>query len=780
MNALRRLAGPAASLPPLELWGGLECTVNRVGDTYFSQLERNGHATRLDDLERFASLGIKALRYPVLWERTAPGALEDADWSWADARVPALRELGIRPILGLLHHGSGPAHTHLLDPGFAPGLARFAGAVARRYPWVQDYTPVNEPLTTARFSALYGVWYPHRKDDASFVRALVNQCRAVVLSMQAIREANPRARLVQTDDLGHTRGTEQMADVVAFYNERRWLCWDLLCGRVDEAHPLWRWLRDAGVAAAELHWFRDHPCPPDVIGVNHYVTGDRWLDHRTERYPARYHGGPPHRRFADIEAARAVADPPQGLAPLLESAWQRYGRPLAVTEAHIDTTREGQLRWLDEIWQAAQAARAKGADVQAVTVWALLGSYDWNSLVTCCEGYYEPGPFDARSEPPRPTALAGLMRELASRGEGSHPVLAGNGWWRRPGRFFCEPVAARAEAGATEAQRESGPPLLITGAAGTLGRAFERVCEQRHLRAVAATRTRLDIGDEDAIARVLDEVRPWAVVNCSGYVRIDDAEHEPARCLRENSAGAAALARACARRGIALLSFSTDQVFDGRSARPYVESDPVAPLNVYGRSKARAEQALLAAGGSPLVVRTSAFFGPWDAHNFLTVGLRALSEGQEFHAADDIVVTPTYVPDLVRACLDLLIDGATGIWHLAHAEPVTWAEFLRRAAEQVRVPPASLRALPNEALRLRAARPAYAALGSERACGLMPSLEDALERFCAAWRAERAELCLPALVVPSAAVRKTGLDFGRADPQMLVATSAITPVRNDA
>ena len=128
--------------PTLELWGGVECTVNRVGDVYFDQLERSGHTTRTDDLDRFAELGIRALRYPVLWERTAPDGPELADWTWPDERLERLRELGIRPIVGLVHHGSGPPSTSLLDPGFPEGLARFARAVAERYPWVEDYTPV--------------------------------------------------------------------------------------------------------------------------------------------------------------------------------------------------------------------------------------------------------------------------------------------------------------------------------------------------------------------------------------------------------------------------------------------------------------------------------------------------------------------------------------------------------------------------------------------------------------------------------------------------------------
>ena len=114
-----------------EVWGGVECTVNRVGDNYFDQLERSGHRDRLADLDRFASLGFKTLRYPILLERVAPNGLKEADWTWPDQRVTRLRELGITPIAGLVHHGSGPRHTSLLDPSFPLLLAEYAGAVAR-------------------------------------------------------------------------------------------------------------------------------------------------------------------------------------------------------------------------------------------------------------------------------------------------------------------------------------------------------------------------------------------------------------------------------------------------------------------------------------------------------------------------------------------------------------------------------------------------------------------------------------------------------------------------
>jgi dTDP-4-dehydrorhamnose reductase len=721
---------PASS--PLQLWGGLECTVNRVRDQYFSQMERNGHAERLQDLERFASLGIRAVRYPVLWERIAPDGIEAADWSWPDERLPVLQQLGVTPIVGLVHHGSGPRHTSLVSPDFAEKLAAYAGAVARRYPWVEYWTPVNEPCTTARFSGLNGVWYPHGDSEDQFIRALVNQCRAIVLSMRAIRAVNPEAKLVQTDDLSRTYGTPEMTEIANFFNERRWLAWDMLCGKIDPGHALWDYLLENGADADELLWFKDNPCPPDIIGVNYYITSERWLDHRPERYPESHrtqYRGVPH---ADIECPRVLATPTPGIGPLLQETWDRYGLPVAVTEAHIDANREDQLRWLVEIWNAARKVQQGGADIRAVTVWALLGSFDWNCLVTACHGYYEPGPFDVRGPQPRPTAVANLMRELASGRPLSHPVLQGQGWWRRPGRFLAKPVATRtavADIAERSAFRSTFPqPILITGATGTLGRAFARICERRNLACHVLTRQEMDIADPASVEAAIVRFKPWAIINAGGYVRVDDAEGDIERCMRENAHGPTVLALAAIRHALRFMTFSSDLVFDGTQGRPYVESDKAAPLGVYGRSKADAERRVLDSDPQALVIRTSAFFGPWDEHNFVTQALGALDAGRPFAAASDQVTSPTYVPDLVNACLDLLIDRECGIWHLTNGAAMSWADLARRACAAAGIDDGRLEERTTGELGLRAARPRNSAMSSERGL-LLPSFDDALARY---------------------------------------------------
>lgn len=705
---------------PLELWAGPECTVNRVGDRFKDQLAQSGFDHRIDDLDRLAGLGITRMRFPLLWERTERerGRL---DWAWADARVARLRELGVAPIAGLVHHGSGPAWTDLLDPAFPELLAAYAAAVAERFAHIDAWTPVNEPLTTARFSGLYGLWYPHRRDDAGFVQALLNQMRATVLAMQAIRRVNPVAMLVQTEDMGRTTSSPDLQYQADFDNLRRWLSFDLLTGRVGPAHGLWDYLRQAGASEEQLLWFVRHPCPPDIVGINSYLTSERHLDSDTARYPAHCIGGNGRQAYADVDAVRVLGAPVGSFQARLREASERYGLPLAITEVHLGCSREEQLRWLHQAWKGASQLRDEGIDVRAVTCWAAFGSFDWNSLVTRDDGHYEPGLWDLRSDPPRRTALASLAAGLAAGQPPDHPALDSPGWWQRPERLKYPPL------GEVQGEALTGRPLLITGATGTLGQAFARLCQLRGLPHHLLCRAEMDVADPASVQAALETWKPWAVVNTAGFVRVDDAEHDP-RQWRENVIGPQVLAGACARHGIRLVGFSSDLVFDGAKQQPYVEGDAAQPLNAYGRAKLEAERLMLLLQPDALVVRAAAFFGPWDRHNFVTCALRALGRGERWPAACDQWVSPTYVPDLVHGALDLLVDGESGIWHLANRGTVSWSELACMAAEAARLDTALVQHLPGASMGQQARRPRYSALGSERGL-LLPRLEDGMQRY---------------------------------------------------
>jgi dTDP-4-dehydrorhamnose reductase len=251
---------------------------------------------------------------------------------------------------------------------------------------------------------------------------------------------------------------------------------------------------------------------------------------------------------------------------------------------------------------------------------------------------------------------------------------------------------------------------------------------ERGLNFVGLSRHELDVTDPRAVAEAIRVHNPWAVVNAAGYVRVDEAERDWKRCHRTNVTGTSVVASACAAADVQLLVFSSDLIFDGSIARPYLESDAPCPLNDYGRSKLLAEQAALESYPQALIARTSAFFGPWDQYNFLTTTLRQLREGRTVFAADDWTISPTYVVDLVHRCLDLLVDRASGIWHLSNDGTISWSNFAKMAARAKGLNAQAVIGCSGRDLGLPAQRPHYSALGSCRG-RLLPALADAVERY---------------------------------------------------
>jgi dTDP-4-dehydrorhamnose reductase len=719
------------SSPPVELWGGIECTHARIGARRFDQLDRSGHLSRPGDLDLIADLGISALRYPVLWERVAPdGDLATADWAWTDERLGRLRELGVRPIAGLLHHGNGPSDVDLLDPAFPERFAAFAAAVAERYPWIDAYLPINEPLTTARFCGLYAFWYPHRADAASFARILHHQLRGSILAMEAIRDVNPDATFIQNEDIGKVHATPTLAYEAEVQNERRWLTFDLLAGRVTAEHPMWATLAE-GISTPELEAYAASPFPPDVVGFDHYVTSERFLDEALEPYPTRYHAGNERHVYADVEAVWSLSEGPVGVERLLQEAWDRYRMPIALTEVHLGGTREEQIRWLVESYEAAVAVCARGGDVRAVTAWSLLGMYDWNTLLMDPSGFYESGAFDVRGGTVRRTALADTIAALARGDSYAHPVLAVPGWWRRPERliFRHEQAPAPEEAAAGEvrtshgvvdperadvhtvgrdapSRRSPGPRLALVTNGGAIADAFRTACASRGLPV-----EEIEVGagaDPVWVHDAVSSVAPWGVIDAVGFaggIGVTYEEQVLGRGLRDRDVASsvathAAVSAAAERAGVGLVIASSWTVFAGNEHAPRFETELADAKTTLGRAWRRAEDAVRAAAPHALVVRPGPLLGS------PLVPLDRPRNGR-------LAVAPAFAPDVANVALDLLIDGEDGIWHLANA-----------GLAGVH-PGASLRT--------------SCVLGTSRAV-LLPSLDDALARAAG----------MPHLVTPEA------------------------------
>jgi len=322
-----------------------------------------------------------------------------------------------------------------------------------------------------------------------------------------------------------------------------------------------------------------------------------------------------------------------------------------------------------------------------------------------------------------------MLQSLAQTGTYQHPVLGNKGWWDREERYEYTHQVAYINLPKHDIvnHHKEVPPILITGATGTLGKAFARICEARGLHYELLNRQELDIANLKSVQKAIAKYKPWTIINTAGYVRVDDAEKDAQQCYRENTDGPAILAAQCKVAGIKLITFSSDFVFDGVKEGEYTEEDLPAPCNVYGSSKALAEQKVLDILPSTLLVRTSAFFSSWDNHNFVYQMLRALLSGNTFTAANDVVVAPTYVPDLVHATLDLLMDDEKGIWHLANKGAYTWVEFAREAASIAKLDTFNLEELAIAEMDLPAFRPGNSVLTSNKG-NLMPTVEDALYR----------------------------------------------------
>lgn len=421
-----------------EIWGGIECSYTRVNNCYSDQLEFCGHYLRGEkDIELIAELGFRALRYPVIWERYKTSDPQTS-WGWVERQLNALRTRNIVPIAGLLHHGSGPIHACLDDPCFPVEISRYARLVAERFPWLEYYTPINEPLTTARFCGLYGFWYPHRRDAKAFAEILLNELKAIVLSMREIRHINPSAKLIQTEDLGKIYSTPLLQYQAEFENERRWLTYDLLCGNLKPGDRMWDYLTWLGINDKDLYFFNENPCPPATLGLDYYATSERFLDENLSKYPVHTHGSNGKHHYADVEAIRVRIDEPTGPKVLLQECWDRYQIPMAITEVHIHGSEHEQIRWFNRIWQTCLDLNSGGVDIRGVTAWAMFGSFGWSKLLTECPGEYERGVFDVQNGVPIKTAYTEYLKSLSMNPFIRHESFSEQGWWESEDRFIFD------------------------------------------------------------------------------------------------------------------------------------------------------------------------------------------------------------------------------------------------------------------------------------------------------------------------------------------------------
>jgi dTDP-4-dehydrorhamnose reductase len=278
--------------------------------------------------------------------------------------------------------------------------------------------------------------------------------------------------------------------------------------------------------------------------------------------------------------------------------------------------------------------------------------------------------------------------------------------------------------------------VLVTGAGGQLG--LDLVDAFADHDVVARTRADLDVTDEAAVAACVAELAPDLVLNAAAGTDVDGCEHDPMAAHRVNALAPWWLARACARTGATLVTFSTDYVFDGRAPvgtggapRGFVEQDTVAPLSVYGRSKAAGEQLVRETLPAHHIVRTAWVSGA-RGRNFVRTMLRIGAEGKPVRVVDDQVGSPTFTRDLAAAVRRLAVSGRHGTVHLVNEGSCSWFDLAGAVFAEAGMD-VDLAPQPSSAIDRPAPRPAWSVLDTTHASatgiGPLPHWRDGLVRL---------------------------------------------------
>ncbi|HEX2864772.1 MAG TPA: family 1 glycosylhydrolase [Deinococcales bacterium] len=342
------------------------------GKLRVDELEKCGHYERWrEDFSLVRDLGVRFLRYGPPLHRTflGPGKY---DWSFADQTFAELRRLDITPIVDLCHFGVPDWVGSFQNPDFPQLFQEYARAFAKRFPWVQLYTPVNEMYVCALFSAKYGWWNEQLTTDPAFVTALTTVVKANVLAMRAILDLRPDAVFIQSESSEYFHAQHPDAIPRAeFLNNVRFLSLDLNYGhRVDS--QMFEYLMDNGMARETYEFFmRGDLKPHCVMGNDYYVTNE-------------------HRVLSD--GSTSASGEIFGYAMITEQYYRRYRLPVMHTETNLSIGPKGDepVDWLFKEWANVAHLRSLGIPIVGFTWYSLTDQVDWDSALRDPKGNVNP------------------------------------------------------------------------------------------------------------------------------------------------------------------------------------------------------------------------------------------------------------------------------------------------------------------------------------------------------------------------------------------------------
>ncbi len=366
---------------------GIECSNPTIdnGRTRRDLLEECGHyAHWREDLRLVKSLGLRVLRYGLPYHRVHVSE-KRYDWSFADEVMAEIKRLGITPILDLLHFGVPDWIGDFQNPELPLHFARYAAAVAKRYPWVRFYTPVNEMYVTARLSAKEGVWNEQLRSDRAFVTATKHLVASSILACQAIVRQRPDAIIVQSESAEYTHEARvNPSPEVTLGNKLRFLALDLLYAHVPDA-DVYRYALEHGLTLKEYDWFMaGEPPGHQIMGNDYYGRNERILK--------------PDGTFCQGEDVL-------GWYQITRSYYQRYKKPVMHTETNVFEAEDAPA-WLWKQWMNVLRMRSDGVPVLGFTWYSLIDQVDWDVQLGQKLGHVNAcGLYDLNRQP-RPVAAA--------------------------------------------------------------------------------------------------------------------------------------------------------------------------------------------------------------------------------------------------------------------------------------------------------------------------------------------------------------------------------------
>lgn len=243
-----------------------------------------------------------------------------------------------------------------------------------------------------------------------------------------------------------------------------------------------------------------------------------------------------------------------------------------------------------------------------------------------------------------------------------------------------------------------------------------------------------DITSEKDCRRVVQECSPEVVINAAAYTNVDGCEANRDLCFSVNAGGVKNVALACRGKGIVVVHFSTDYIFDGRKKTPYLEEDPPGPLNAYGASKLEGERFLQSLAEAYLLIRTAWLYGK-HGNNFVKTILNKASTVKTLEVVDDQIGSPTYARDLAAAVELLIAGGHRGVFHVTNSGQCSWYEFARTIVEYAGMHDVAVRPIGSERLSRPATRPAWSVLSDRKFAAAsgrtMPDWRQALRNYLA-------------------------------------------------